>query len=113
MRLIDADKLLSTGFPRYVYKNGIGYYTYENHYRKETIDNAPTVKAIPIEVFYKMIHNALADTKKENWEPEECPYDYFDGNRNAIHCMLDILCGDKDGDHDDFWKEYMDWGERK
>lgn len=73
------------------------------------LDNQPTIKAIPIEVFYKMIHNALADTKKENWEPEECPYDYFDGNRNAIHCMLDILCGDKDGDHDDFWKEYMEW----
>ena len=71
----------------------------------------PTVEAIPIEVFYKMIHNALADTKKENWEPGECPYDYFDGNRNAIHCMLDILCGDKDGDHDKFWEDYSRWEE--
>lgn len=93
MRLIDADKI---------------YWEYKC-ISKEEIDDEPTVKAIPIEVFYKMIHNALADTKKENWEPEECPYDYFDGNRNAIHCMLDILCGDKDGDHDDFWKEYTDW----
>lgn len=76
---------------------------------KDDIDNMLTVKAIPIEVFYKMIHNALADTKKENWEPEECPYDYFDGNRNAIHCMLDILCGDKDGDHDTFWNNYQKW----
>lgn len=97
MRLIDADKLKEE-----LEVNGLGYQYY-------MLDNSPTVDAIPIEIFYKMIHNALADTKKENWEPEECPYDYFDGNRNAIHCMLDILCGDKDGDHDDFWKEYMDW----
>lgn len=75
------------------------------------IKSQRTIKAIPIEVFYKMIHNALADTKKENWEPEECPYDYFDGNRNAIHCMLDILCGDKDGDHDKFWEDYSQWEE--
>lgn len=68
-------------------------------------------KAIPIDIFYKMIANALADTKKENWLPEECPYEYFDGNRNAIHCMLDILCGDKDGDHDTFWDNYQNWEE--
>ena len=71
--------------------------------------NENTVRAIPIDTFYKMIANALADTKKENWLPEECPYEYFDGNRNAIHCMLDILCGDKDGDHDTFWDNYQNW----
>lgn len=100
MRLIDADELVTT-----ILTNDL---CGDDNVDKAIL-NAPTVKAIPIEVFYKMIHNALTDTKKENWEPEECPYDYFDGNRNAIHCMLDILCGDKDGDHDDFWKEYMDW----
>ena len=101
MRLIDVDKLKEE-----LKVNGLGYQYY-------MLDNAPTVEAIPVEVFYKMIHNALADTKKENWEPEECPYDYFDGNRNAIHCMLDILCGDKDGDHDKFWEDYSQWEERK
>ena len=106
MRLIDADKVIVT---RYDYEKPLTLK--ERLYR--LLDNQPTVEAIPIEVFYKMIHNALADTKKENWEPEECPYDYFDGNRNAIHCMLDILCGDKDGDHDDFWKEYIDWEKEK
>lgn len=97
MRLIDADKL------------PIKYDGHTVSVWQVDLEKAPTVEAIPIEVFYKMIHNALADTKKENWEPEECPYDYFDGNRNAIHCMLDILCGDKDGDHDKFWEDYSQW----
>lgn len=124
MRLIDADRLMLSladwklqEAPIHTYEKPKEF-TADDMQRmiwrtirdcESAVEEQPTVNAIPIEVFYKMIHNALADTKKENWEPEECPYDYFDGNRNAIHCMLDILCGDKDGDHDDFWKEYMDW----
>ena len=101
MRLIDADRLRAK----------ITAMVTKPHEFMYEIERAPTVDAIPVEVFYKMIHNALADTKKENWEPEECSYDYFDGNRNAIHCMLDILCGDKDGDHDKFWEDYSQWEE--
>lgn len=80
MRLIDADKLETTAVLglKLQYANSRYYYFYE----EETIEKAPTVKAIPIEWFEWLLdtmgdgmYNLRAVIKdweryKEDWEKE-------------------------------------------
>lgn len=70
---------------------------------------APTVEAIPITDFFRMISNVKLDCDDDIKFSSEYFDGYGDGTRNAVVEMVQALCGDCDGDCDEFWKKYLLW----
>lgn len=75
--------------------------------------SAPSVEAIPITDFYRMISNVQLDCDDDSGFSAEYRDGYSDGTRNAIIEMVQALCGDYDGDCDEFWEKFLKWDDRR
>lgn len=111
MRLVDADKIeyhkvwVETPIEG---QHDACIMAYEN-----SINELPTVEAIPITDFYRMISNVQLDCDDDSGFSAEYRDGYSDGTRNAIIEMVQALCGDYDGDCDEFWEKFLKWDERR
>lgn len=109
MRLCDADKVLKdiskaeeAGANRISVDKLKDYFT----------TDVGLVEAIPITDLYRMISNVQLDCDDSGFSAEYRD-GYGDGTRNAIIEMVQALCGDYDGDCDEFWEKFLKWDERR
>lgn len=92
--------------------NGADFMEYPKH--KPVYSRATTIEAIPITDFYRMISNVQLDcSDDDSGFSAEYRDGYSDGTRNAIIEMVQALCGDYDGDCDEFWEKFLKWDDKR